>query len=93
MREVAEPAVQCASATYSLHQIMGWWPWLLMGQQPGFLAWNTNGVKLTAADQFPAATRKMIETIHPTILAPGVPWEGSVNLWTDYPKQRQPDKV
>lgn len=64
-----------------------------MGQQPGFLAWNTNGVKLTAADQIPAATRKMIEKIHPTIFASGAPWEGSANLWTDYPKQRQPEKV
>jgi hypothetical protein len=93
VREVADPAVMNASSTYSLDQVMVWWPWLLMGQQPGFLSWNTNGVKLTAADQIPAATRKLIEKIHPTIFAAGDPWEGHANLWTDYPKQRAPEKV
>ena len=93
IRELADPAVVNASATYSLHQVMAWWPWLLMGQQPGYLAWNTNGVKLNSPDQIPAQTRAMMTKVHPTIFAAGVPWEGHVSLWTDFPQMRKPERV
>lgn len=92
-RELADPSVANASATYSLNQGMIWWPWLLMGQQPGYLVWNTNGVKLSDPDTIAPADRKMIEKIHPTIFGPDAPWDGRVNLWTDYPKMRSPEKV
>jgi hypothetical protein len=90
VRELADPSIVNASATYSLNQTMLWWPWLLMGQTPGFLVWNTNGVKLSSADALAVADRKLIEKIHPTIFDSGAPWEGHVNLWTDYPKMREP---
>ena len=93
VREMADPAVANASATYSLSQGMIWWPWLLMGQTPGYLLWNTNGVKLSDPGQIAAADRNMIEKVHPTIFGSAVPWEGHVNLWTDYPKLRSPEKV
>ena len=91
-REVADPSVANASATYSLSQAMIWWPWLLMGQQAGYLLWNTNGVKLPDPGNMPVADRKMIEKVHPTIFATDTPWDGRVNLWTDYPKMRSPEK-
>jgi hypothetical protein len=93
VRELADPSVTNASATYSLNQAMIWWPWLLMGQQPGFLVWNTNGVKLSDPDAISVEHRKMVEQIHPMIFGPEAPWEGHVNLWTDYPKMRSPEKV
>ncbi len=90
IREMADPSVLNASATYALSVAMLWWPWLLMGQTPGHLLWNTNGVKLSSPDLIPNATRQMIEKVHPTIFAPGEPWEGRVSLWTDYPTMRKP---
>ncbi len=72
---------------------MIWWPWLLMGQTPGHLVWNTNGIKLPNLDAISAADRTMVEKIHPTIFDTGAPWEGRVNLWTDYPQMRSPEKV
>ena len=93
VREVADPAIANVSATYSLSQAMIWWPWLLMGQQAGYLMWNTNGVKLSDPDTIAIADRNMIEKIHPTIFGPAAPWEGRVNLWTDYPKMRSPEKI
>lgn len=90
VREVADPAVLNASATYSLSSVILWWPWLLMGQQPGHLLWNTNGVKLSSLDQIPTATRKMMEKVHPVLFTPGEPWQGRISLWTEYPKTRQP---
>lgn len=93
VRELADPNITNASATYSLSQGMVWWPWLLMGQSPGYLLWNTNGLKLPNVDSIAASDRKLIETIHPTIFDSEPPWEGKVNLWTDYPKMREPEKV
>ena len=92
LRELADPSVMNASSTYSLNQTMLWWPWLLMGQQPGYLVWNTQGVKLRTRDSLPAASRKMIEKVHPTILGAAIPWDGHVSLWTDYPKMRTPER-
>ncbi len=91
--ELADPSLASASATYSLSQAMIWWPWLLMGQQAGYLMWNTNGIKLPGPDAIAAADRKLIEQVHPTIFGPDAPWDGRVNLWTDYPKMRSPEKI
>lgn len=93
LREMADPAVVNASSTYSMSVVMLWWPWLLMGQAPGHLVWNTQGVKLSSLDTIPSATRQMIESVHPALFATGVPWEGRFSLWTDYPKMRTPVKV
>jgi len=91
--ELADARVMNASSTYSLNQIMLWWPWLLMGQTPGFLIWNTQGVKFSGPASIPMDSRRLVESIHPTIFAPGAPWEGQVSLWTEYPKQRRPERV
>ena len=93
IREMADPAVVNASSTYSMSVVMLWWPWLLMGQTPGHLVWNTQGVKLSSLDTIPSATRQMLESVHPALFKPGVPWEGRFSLWTDYPKMRTPVKV
>jgi hypothetical protein len=90
IREMADPSVVNASSTYSMSVVMLWWPWLLMGQTPGHLVWNTNGVKLSSLDAIPSATRQLIESVHPYLFKSGAPWEGRYSLWTDYPKMRKP---
>lgn len=89
VHELADPAVVSASSTYSLNQVMLWWPWLLMGQAPGFLVWNTQGAKLPSLDVLQPADRRLIERVHPAMLGAAAPWEGYVSLWTEYPKQRK----
>ncbi len=91
-KDVQDPNVKTvARATYDMNVTMLWWPWLLMGQTPGFCVWNTHGVKALSADDIPASTRKLVEAVHPTILkADGMPWEGRFSLWADYPIQRKP---
>jgi len=93
VRELADPSIANASATYSLNMSLIWWPWLLMGQQPGFLIWNTNGIKLPNRDAISVSDRKLVEAAHPTIFGSGAPWEGRLNLWTEYPQKRTPEKV
>lgn len=90
IREMADPDIVNASSTYSMSVVMLWWPWLLMGQTPGHLVWNTNGVKLSSLDTIPDATRRMIESVHPYLFETGAPWDGRYSLWTDYPKMRTP---
>jgi hypothetical protein len=92
VHELADPRVRSASSTYSLNQVMLWWPWLLMGQQPGFLVWNTQGVKLPGLDALAPATRRLIERVHPALLGEAAPWQGYVSLWTEYPKLRKPER-
>jgi hypothetical protein len=92
VHELADPGVVSASSTYSLNQVMLWWPWLLMGQQPGFLVWNTQGVKLPGLDALAPRSRRLIERVHPSLLGKESPWTGYVSLWTEYPKLRAPVK-
>jgi hypothetical protein len=92
-RELADPAVTNAGSTYSLSQVMLWWPWLLMGQAAGFLIWDTQGAKLPSLATLPVGKRRLIEKIHPTIFGPAPPWEGQVSLWTEYPNQRRPEPL
>lgn len=90
VHELADPSVVCAGSTYSLNQVMLWWPWLLMGRQPGFLVWNTQGVKLPSLDTLAPASRRLVERAHPYLFGDAAPWQGYVSLWTEYPKQRRP---
>ncbi len=92
VHELADPGLASASSTYSLNQVMLWWPWLLMGQQPGFLVWNTHGAKLPGLDVIEPASRRLIERVHPSVLGKESPWTGYVSLWTEYPKLRAPVK-
>jgi hypothetical protein len=93
-RDLADPKItNVPNATYSLNVNMLWWPWLLMGEAPGHLVWNAHGAKVASADAIPAQTRALVEAIHPNITKPGVPWDGRHNLWTDYPKMRDPVKA
>jgi hypothetical protein len=92
-RELADPAVTNAGSTYSLSQVMLWWPWLLMGQAAGFLIWDTQGAKLPSLATLPADKRRLIEKVHPTIFGAAAPWDGQVSLWTEYPKQRRPEPL
>ena len=68
-------------------------PWLLMGQSPGFLIWNTHGIKLPNLDAISVSDRKLVEKVHPTIFGHEAPWEGRLNLWTEYPQKRTPEQV
>ena len=90
IREMMDPSIVNASSTYSMSVAMLWWPWLLMGQTPGHLVWNTNGVKLSSLDSIPDATYRMIKGVHPALFEPGVPWDGRYSLWKDFPKMRTP---
>jgi len=92
VHELADARLASASSTYSLNQVMLWWPWLLMGQQPGFLVWNTQGVKLPELDALAPGSRRLIERVHPTLLGAAAPWTGYLSLWTEYPSQRSPVK-
>lgn len=92
VHELSDPGLACATSTYSLNQVMLWWPWLLMGQQPGFLVWNTHGVKLPSLDALTPDSRRLVGRVHPTLFGAAAPWTGYVSLWTEYPKQRSPAK-
>jgi hypothetical protein len=88
--ELADPNVANASSTFTYQATMGWWPWLLMGQRPGYLIWRASGLKLPRADAIPAGTRTMVAQVYPKIFDPGEPWGEHALLWTDYPQQRKP---
>lgn len=90
--ELADSGVSTASSTYSLNQVMLWWPWLLMAQAAGFLVWNTQGVKLPSLDALEPGPRRLIQRAHPELLGDPAPWTGYASLWTEYPKLRQPAK-
>ena len=83
-----------ASSTYSLNQVMLWWPWLLMGQAPGFPDLEHAGrqAALAGGVQKPVLDGLLIQRAHPELLGDPAPWTGYVSLWTEYPKLRQPAK-
>jgi hypothetical protein len=88
--EIADPSVINASATYALNACTLWAPWLLMGQTPGHMVWNSCGVKLSSPDMIPTQRRRMIEAVFPTIFDPVEPWPGRIDFWSDYLSMREP---
>jgi hypothetical protein len=87
--ELADPAVTRASSGFTFECIMGWHPWLLMGQSPGHQVWRATGLKLPGIDALPAPVRAMFEQVHPRMFD-DVPWTDVVMPWTDFAQRRKP---
>lgn len=89
LAEAADPAVKTAKSAFHYAAFMGWWPWMLMGQTPGRLAWRADGTKLSSLDQLAPATRDAFAAVHPGLLRER-PWEAFVNMPIEYKKLRSP---
>jgi hypothetical protein len=87
--ELADPAVTRASSGFTFECIMGWHPWLLMGQRPGHQVWRATGLKLPSIDALSSPVRAMFEQVHPRMFD-DVPWTDVVMPWTDFAQRRKP---
>jgi hypothetical protein len=87
--ELDDPGVTRAACSFSYAAVDSWPPWLLMGQAPGYAAWNASGTKLRDLSELPAARRRMHEQVHPGIFDP-VPWTDTRAMWPQFIAQRRP---
>jgi Protein of unknown function (DUF1838) len=87
---VASPGNDRVACSFAYQAILGWWPWLLMGQAPGYLFWRAQGRKLDGVTDVPAPSRAGFERLHPQIFAAGLPWTEPASMWEDFPRQRRP---
>ncbi len=88
--EVASPKRDRVDCSFAYQAIFGWWPWLLMGQTPGYLLWRAQGRKLTSVAEIPTQSRAGFEQVHPRIFASGLPWTEPASMWDDFPRLRRP---
>ncbi len=88
--EVASPERDRVDCSFAYQAIFGWWPWLLMGQTPGHLAWRAQGRKLPTLADVPPASRTGFEQLHPRMFAEGLPWTEPTSMWKDYLRLRKP---
>jgi hypothetical protein len=87
--ELADPAVTRAGCGFTFECVMGWHPWLLMGQRPGHQVWRATGLKLPGIEDLPMPARAMFERIHPRMFD-DVPWTDQIMPWPDFANLRKP---
>jgi hypothetical protein len=87
--ELADPDIACASSDFTFQCMMGWHPWLLMGQRPGHQLWRATGLKLPSIEDLPAPVRVMFEQVHPRIFDE-TPWTDNAMPATEFMKLRKP---
>ena len=88
--DLVDPRLQKAPAEFIYQATSIWLPFMLMGQQPGWVIWRAFGRKLDDPAQIPQASLEVLESVHADIFAAGTPWEDFSLMFFDYQKDRQP---
>ncbi len=65
--EVENPAVTWASCQVSYFSLLGWKPWMEMGDIAGCLTNSANGEKVSSVAELPATPAEFLRTEHPDI--------------------------
>jgi hypothetical protein len=67
LTEVEDPAVTMASCQVSYLSLLGWKPWMAMGDIAGCLTNSANGEKVGSVAELPANLAEFLRTEHPDI--------------------------
>lgn len=72
------PNVSGVEASFSSTTILPWFPWLEMGDTPGWTLWHANGDKVRSLDKLPCRLIDLLGKHHPqALLTPGEGgWKG-----------------
>ena len=73
-----------APCLLSSDDISPWYPYLRMGQRPGFNYWNHQGKKISDLSDISPQTLAFLEANQPEFLNSDEPWEGSKDSFTLY---------
>ncbi len=66
-----------------------WLPWMLMGQQPGWLIWRAFGRKLADLSELPSKQKEILDELYPGLFSE-TPWTEYSNMFFDFADQREP---
>ncbi len=68
MDELMNPEIKSANTQVHFNGIVGWRPWLKMGDHPGHLLGNGTGRRAFSADDLPTDYAALVRTHHPDFL-------------------------
>ncbi|MDG2241876.1 MAG: DUF1838 family protein [Rhodospirillaceae bacterium] len=90
--DITDPYVSSAPSLFGWNAITDWYPFMLMGQRPGFLNWIGQGKKVQRPSDILPQTMNYLKTYYPNYLDSDEPWEKPANNYVQYMEQRQPMK-
>ena len=88
--DLESPSIFSAASLLGWNAITEWYPFMLMGQQPGFLIWVSQGRKINDFSEVSGQTLGYLEAHFPGYLGSDQPWTKPVNNYVQYMEQRRP---
>ncbi|NKB45365.1 MAG: DUF1838 domain-containing protein [Alphaproteobacteria bacterium] len=88
--DLENPSITSAPSLLGWNAITDWYPFMLMGQQPGFLNWISQGRKINDFSEVSSQTMRYLEAHLPDYLYSDEPWTEPANNYVQYMEQRQP---
>jgi len=90
LSDLKNPRIVSATSLLGWNAVTDWYPFMLMGQRPGFLHWISQGRKINNFSEVPQQTLQYLEANFPNYLSLEAPWAEQVNNYVQYMEQRQP---
>lgn len=87
--DLANPDVTTVPVDFFYHSTSQWFPWMLMGQRPGYVLYRGTGRKLRSLDELPIDVRRRFDDRHRELFEPR-PWSQPTGVFTDHINQRKP---
>jgi hypothetical protein len=90
LSDLANPDIPSTPSLLGWNAITDWYPFMLMGQQPGFLNWISQGRKINDFSEVSSQTLRYLEAHFPDYLDLDAPWTEPANNYVQYMEQRRP---
>ncbi len=87
--DLEDPRVVNAPVEFFYHATTQWLPWMLMGQQPGYVLYRGQGRKLTTLDDLLPAVRQRFDERHGPLFTSAL-WQEPTGVFIDHVNQRTP---
>ena len=90
--DLENPDIVSAPSYLNVHHVNPWYPFFLMGKQPGVNYWHGHGKKISSLTDVSPAVLKYIEEAQPGFIESEMPWPTRTDSYLQYKMDRQPIK-
>ena len=88
--DLENPELDSAPSILGIHHVNPWYPFFLMGQQPGVNYWHGKGKKITDESDVSPEVMAYVNSKMPGFMSSSEPWVNRTDSYLDYKTHRKP---
>ena len=88
--DLENPELDSAPSILGIHHVNPWYPFFLMGQQPGVNYWHGKGKKIADESDVSPEVMAYVNSKMPGFMSSSAPWVNRTDSYLDYKTHRKP---